>query len=172
MLASELGVNVDVARAGALLHDIGKAVDHEVQGTHVEIGKRILERFGVDQRIVQAMQSHHDEYPYETPEAIIVQVADAVSASRPGARKDTVERYLERINDLERIAHSFPGVEKVYAISAGREIRIFVNPGRISDIAMHKLARQIAERIHQELKYPGEIKVNIIRENRVVEFAR
>lgn len=172
MLATELGADPAVARAAALLHDIGKTVDHEVQGTHVEIGRRILEKFGVDERIIKAMQAHHDEYPYETPEAVIVQVADAISGGRPGARRDTVERYLERLGDLERLAGAFPGVEKVYAISAGREIRIFVNPGKISDIAMHKLARDIATRIQQELKYPGEIKVNIIRENRVVEFAR
>jgi ribonuclease Y len=172
MLASELGADADIARAGALLHDIGKAVDHEVQGTHVEIGRRILEKFGIDKRIIQAMQAHHEEYPYETPESVIVQVADAVSAGRPGARKDTVERYLERLADLERIAASFEGVEKVYAIQAGREIRIFVNPGKVSDLEVHKLARAIAERVQKELKYPGEIKVNVIRENRVVEFAR
>lgn len=172
MLAAELGADINVARTGALLHDIGKAVDHEVQGTHVEIGRRILEKFGVDKRIIQAMQSHHEEYPYETPESILVQVADAVSAGRPGARRDTVDRYLERLGDLERLATAFEGVEKVYAIAAGREIRIFVNPGKISDLAMHKLARDIAKRIQDELKYPGEIKVNIIRENRVVEFAR
>jgi ribonuclease Y len=172
MLAEELGADVEVAKVGALLHDIGKAVDHEVQGTHVEIGRRILEKFGVDARIIQAMQSHHEEYPYETPEAVIVQVADAVSAGRPGARRDTVERYLERLGDLERLAAGFPGVEKSYAISAGRELRIFVNPGKVTDLAMHKLAREISERIQQELKYPGEIKVNVIRENRVVEFAR
>ncbi len=172
MLATELGADPQIARTGALLHDIGKAVDHEVQGTHVEIGRRILEKFGMDKRIIQAMQSHHDEYPYETPEAIIVQVADAISGGRPGARRDTVERYLERLGDLERLAAGFEGVEKVYAISAGREIRVFVNPGKVSDLAMHKMARAIAERIQQELKYPGEIKVNIIRENRVVEFAR
>ncbi|MEK9160950.1 MAG: ribonuclease Y [Patescibacteria group bacterium] len=172
MLAEELGANADVARAGALLHDIGKAVDHEVQGTHVEIGRRLLEKFGVDKAIIQAMQSHHEEYPYETPESVIVQVADAVSGGRPGARRDTVERYLERLGDLERIANSFPGVEKTYAVQAGREIRIFVNPGKVSDFAMHKLAREIADRVQSELKYPGEIKVNIIRENRVVEFAR
>ncbi|HYF29143.1 MAG TPA: ribonuclease Y [Candidatus Paceibacterota bacterium] len=172
MLATELGADVDVARAGALLHDIGKAVDHEVQGTHVEIGRRILEKFGVAKEVIQAMQSHHEEYPYETPESVIVQVADAVSAGRPGARRDTVERYLERLGDLERIAKGFEGVEKVYAISAGREIRIFVNPGKVSDLEMHRLARQIAERVQAELKYPGEIKVNVIRENRVVEFAR
>ncbi|MCX6786954.1 MAG: ribonuclease Y [Candidatus Kaiserbacteria bacterium] len=172
MLATELGTDATVARTAALLHDIGKAVDHEVQGTHVEIGRRILEKFGVDKKIIQAMQSHHDEYPYETPEAVIVQVADAISGSRPGARRDTVDRYLERLGDLERLAGTFPGVEKVYAIAAGREIRIFVNPGKVSDLAMHKLARDIATRIQAELRYPGEIKVNIIRENRVVEFAR
>jgi ribonuclease Y len=172
MLAEELGADSDIARAGALLHDIGKAVDHEVAGTHVEIGRRILEKFGVDTRVIQAMQSHHEEYEYETPESIIVQIADAVSAGRPGARRDTVERYLERLSDLERMAMSFPGVEKAYAISAGREIRIFVNPGKISDLAAHDLARKIALRIQEELKYPGEIKVNVIRENRVVEFAR
>lgn len=172
MLATELGADVNVARIGALLHDIGKAVDHEVQGTHVEIGRRILEKFGVDKQVIQAMQSHHEEYPYETPEAIIVQVADAISGGRPGARRDTVDRYLERLGDLERVAGTFEGVEKVYAIAAGREIRVFVNPGKISDIAMHTLARDIAARIQEELKYPGEIKVNVIRENRVVEFAR
>ena len=172
MLATELGANQGVARAAALLHDIGKAVDHEVQGTHVEIGRRILEKFGVDNKIIVAMQAHHDEYPYETPEAVIVQVADAISGGRPGARRDTVDRYLERLGDLERLAATFEGVEKVYAIAAGREIRVFVNPGKVSDIAMHTLARDIAKRVQQELKYPGEIKVNIIRENRVVEFAR
>ncbi len=172
MLAAELHADVAIARAGALLHDIGKAVDHEVEGTHVEIGRRILEKFGVDKRIIRAMQSHHEEYPYETPESVIVQVADAISSSRPGARRDTVDRYLERLGDLERLTSAFDGVEKVYAIAAGREIRIFVNPGKISDIAMHTLARDVAKRIQAELKYPGEIKVNVIRENRVVEFAR
>ncbi len=172
MLAEELGADPDVARAGALLHDIGKAVDHEVAGTHVEIGRRILEKFGVDPRVIQAMQSHHEEFEYETPESIIVQIADAVSAGRPGARRDTVERYLERLEELERMAMGFAGVEKAYAISAGREIRIFVNPGKISDLAAHDLARKVALRIQEELKYPGEIKVNVIRENRVVEFAR
>jgi ribonuclease Y len=172
ILANELGADPEIARAGALLHDIGKAVDHEVQGTHVEIGRRILEKFGIDKKIILAMQAHHEEYPFETPESVIVQVADAISAGRPGARHDTVERYLERLGDLERIAAGYPGVEKTYAISAGREIRIFVNPGKVSDLAMHKMAREIAERVQQELKYPGEIKVNVIRENRVVEFAR
>ncbi len=172
MLAEELGADPKVARTGALLHDIGKAVDHEVQGTHVEIGKRLLEKFGIDKKVICAMQSHHEEYPYETTESIIVQVADAISGGRPGARRDTVDRYLERLDDLERLASAFPGVEKVYALTAGREIRIFVNPGKVSDLAMHTLARDISKRINAELKYPGEIKVNVIRENRVVEFAR
>ncbi len=172
MLATELGADAAVARSGALLHDIGKAVDHEVAGTHVEIGRRILEKFGVAPSVIAAMQSHHEEFPYESLEAMIVQTADAISAGRPGARRDTVERYLERLGDLERLATAFEGVEKVYAISAGREIRVFVNPGKISDLAMHKLAREISARIQAELRYPGEIKVNVIRENRVVEFAR
>ncbi len=172
MLAAELGADVSAAKMGALLHDIGKAVDHEVEGTHVEIGRRILEKFGIEKKVIQAMQSHHEEFPYETLESVIVQAADAISAGRPGARRDTIERYLERMGDLERVALGFAGVEKVYAISAGREIRIFVNPGKISDLEMHKMARDIALRVQKELKYPGEIKVNVIRENRVVEFAR
>ncbi len=172
MLATELGADVAIARSGALLHDIGKAVDHEVQGTHVEIGRRILEKFAIDKKIIQAMQSHHEEYPYETLESIIVQVADTISAGRPGARRDTVDRYLDRLGELEHLASTFEGVEKVHAIAAGREIRVFVNSGKISDLAMHRLARDIAVKIQNELKYPGEIKVNVIKENRVVEFAR
>ncbi len=172
MLAEELGADVQIAKAGALLHDIGKAVDHEVQGTHVEIGRRILQKFGADNRIIQAMQSHHEEYPYETLESIIVQTADAISGGRPGARRDSVENYLKRLGDLEAIANSFEGVEKTYAIQAGREIRIFVNPEKISDLDAKKLARDIAMRVEQELKYPGEIKVNVIRETKVIEYAR
>jgi len=172
MLAEELGADVQVARAGALVHDIGKAVDHDVQGTHVEIGRRILQKFGVDERTIQAMQSHHEEYPYETPESIIVQVADAISGGRPGARRDSVENYLKRLQDLEDIANSFPGIDKSYAISAGREVRIFVRPGEIGDLEAHELARNIALRIEQELKYPGEIRVAVIRETRAIEFAR
>ncbi len=172
MLASELNGDVNIAKKGALLHDIGKAVDHEVQGTHVEIGRRILQKFNADQRIVQAMQSHHEEYPYETLESVIVQVADAISAGRPGARRDSVENYLKRLADLENIANSFAGVEKSYAIQAGREIRVFVTPDTISDLEAKNMARDIANRIEQELKYPGEIKVNIIREMRAIEYAR
>ncbi|MFQ5541053.1 MAG: ribonuclease Y [Candidatus Paceibacteria bacterium] len=172
MLAEELGADVKVAKAGALLHDIGKSVDHEVAGTHVEIGRRILEKFGVDKRIIQAMQSHHEEYPYETVEAKIVLVADAVSGGRPGARRDTLERYLERLHELEGIATSFEGVERAYAVSAGREIRIFVTPEQVSDLDARDLARNIALRVERELKYPGEIKVNVIRESRTIEIAR
>ena len=172
MLASELAVDVAIAKKGALLHDIGKAVDHEIQGTHVEIGRRILQKFNVDQRIIQAMQSHHEEYPYETLESIIVQTADAISASRPGARRDSVENYLKRLEDLEGIANSFAGVEKSYAIQAGREIRVFITPEKITDLEAKKLARDIADRIESDLKYPGEIKVNVIRELRAIEYAR
>jgi len=172
MLAEELGANVAVAKAGALMHDIGKAVDHEVQGTHVEIGRRILQKFGVSEEIIKAMQAHHGEYPYETPESIIVQVADAISGSRPGARRDTVENYLKRLEELETIATSFKGVEKAYAISAGREIRVFVTPSDVTDLEAKKIAQDIARRIEAEMKYPGEIKVAVIRETRVIEYAR
>ncbi|MSR87902.1 MAG: ribonuclease Y [Candidatus Zambryskibacteria bacterium] len=172
MIATELGANVAVAKAGALLHDIGKALDHEVSGTHVEIGRRILQKFGVDEEIIKAMQAHHEEYPYETVESIIVQTADAVSGGRPGARRDNLEHYLKRLSDLEGIATSFEGVEKAYALQAGREIRVFVLPEKVSDLEAKKMARDIALRIEGELKYPGEIKVNVIREARSIEFAR
>src|SRR3990167_3753637 len=171
MIAEELGANPQVARAGALLHDIGKALDHEVQGTHVEIGRRILQKFGVSEEVVKAMQAHHEEYPYETPESMIVQVADAISGARPGARRDTVENYLKRLQDLEAIANGQPGVEKSYAIAAGREIRVIVKPEAITDLDARKLARDIADRIEKELQYPGEIKVSVIRETRVIEYA-
>jgi len=172
MLAAELGADVSVAKKAGLLHDIGKAMDHEIQGSHVEIGKRILQKFNIDEKIIQAMQAHHEEYPFETVESIIVQAADAISGARPGARRDTLENYLRRLEDLENIANSFEGVEKSFAIQAGREIRIFVTPEKISDLESQKMARDIADRIEQELKYPGEIKVHVIRENRVVEYAR
>lgn len=172
MIAEELGADVAVAKAGALLHDIGKALDHEVQGTHVEIGRRILQKFNVSEDVIKAMQAHHGEYPYETIESIIVQTADAISGGRPGARRDTVEHYLKRLGDLESIATSFEGVEKAYALQAGREIRVFVLPEKISDLEAKNMARNIALRIERELKYPGEIKVNVIREARSIEFAR
>ncbi len=172
MIAEELGANVQVAKAGALLHDIGKALDHEVAGTHVEIGRRILQKFGASEDIVKAMQAHHEEYPYETVESRIVQTADSISGARPGARRDNVENYLKRLGDLEATANSFPGIEKSYALQAGREIRIFVKPEAIGDLEAKELARNIAQKIEKDLKYPGEIKVTVIRETRTIEFAR
>lgn len=172
MIAAEIGADVRVAKFGALVHDIGKAVDHEVEGTHVDIGRKLLKRFGVEDAVVKAMQSHHEEYPYETPESVIVQVAEAISSARPGARRDTVENYLKRLSELERVATSFAIVEKAYAIQAGREVRIFVMPEKADDAECRKLAREIADMIERELQYPGEIKVMVIREQRVVEYAK
>ncbi len=172
LIATEVGADPDIARAGALLHDIGKAVDHEVQGTHVEIGRRILQKFGADERIIRAMEAHHEEYPYSTPESYIVQTADAISGGRPGARRDTIEQYIQRLEDLEAIANNNPGVEKSYAIAAGREVRVFVNPKEVDDLEAYKLARDIAKEIEKEMAYPGEIKVNVIRETRSIEYAR
>ncbi len=172
MLAQELGADVSIAKKAALFHDIGKAVDHEVQGTHVEIGRKILQKFNMDEKMIQAMQSHHDEYPYATLEARIVQSADAISAARPGARRDTVEIYLKRLEDLERIASEQEGVEKSYAVQAGRELRVFVTPTKIDDLGAAKLAKDIAKKIETEMKYPGEIKVNVIRETRALEYAK
>ena len=172
MLAEELGADVAIAKAGALVHDIGKALDHEVQGTHVEIGMRILQKFGADERIITAMKSHHEDYPYETIESIIVQTADAISGGRPGARRDSVENYLKRLQELEALVNAFPAVEKSYALQAGREIRIFVTPEKISDAEARLMAHDVAVKIEQELKYPGEIKVTMIRETRIIEYAR
>lgn len=172
MIAEELGADVAIAKAGALVHDIGKALDHEVQGTHVEIGMRILQKFGADERIITAMKSHHEDYPYETVESIIVQTADAISGGRPGARRDSVENYLKRLQELEALVNAFEGVEKSYALQAGREIRIFVTPEKVSDAEAKIMAREVATKIEQELKYPGEIKVTMIRETKVIEYAR
>lgn len=171
-LASELGLNAKVALKAGLLHDIGKAVDQQIQGSHVDIGIKILEKFGVETEVISAMKSHHEEYPYESLEAILIQVADQISGSRPGARKENLESYLKRLTELEEVATSFPGVKKAYAIQAGRELRVFVKPEEIDDLRAKKLAREIADRVETELKYPGEIKINVIRENRVVEYAR
>ncbi len=172
VLAQELGADVHVAKAGALLHDIGKAVDHEIQGTHVEIGRKILAKYGIDPRVILAMQAHHEEYPYETVESVLVQVADAISGGRPGARRDTVDRYIQRLSDLEALAMSFQGIERVYALQAGREIRVFVSPLLVNDLEARELARNIALRVEQELRFPGEIKIHVIRESRSIEFAR
>ncbi len=171
-LADELGADSKIAKKAGLLHDIGKSVDHQVKGSHVDIGIKILEKFKEDKRIIDAMKSHHDEYPSETLEAAIVETADAISGARPGARKDTLENYLQRLEDLEKIALAFDEIDKAYAIQAGRELRVFVNPEKVNDVQAQKLARQIADKIEEELRYPGEIKVNVIRESRVIEHAR
>ena len=172
IIAEEVGADVSVARAGALLHDIGKTVSHEVAGTHVEIGIRILEKYGVSQDVILAMRAHHEEYPYETPESIIVQVADSISGGRPGARRDSMENYIKRLSDLENIATKISGVEKAFAIAAGREIRVIVNPAALNDLESNNLARIIATNIEAQLRYPGEIKVHVIRETRVISYAR
>ena len=172
MMARELGLNADIAKRGALVHDIGKALDHEIEGTHVELGIKILKKYNIDERVVDAMKSHHEDYPYASPEAYVVTAADVLSAARPGARRGTLENYIKRLQDLERIATGFPGVKQAYAIAAGRELRVFVMPEKIDDFRALDLARDIANKIQAELKYPGEIKVNVIREIRAVEYAR
>ena len=171
LLAEEVGANVANVRIGGLFHDIGKAVDHEVQGGHPEIGYNIMKKFGFSEEIAYHCIGHHEDRP-KTIEAILVKSADAVSASRPGARKETYENYVKRLTDLENIVTSFKGVDKTYAIQAGREVRVFVNPQEIDDLAAYKLAKDIATKIEAEMGYPGEIKVNVIRETRVIEYAR
>ncbi len=171
LLAEELGADVTLAKKAGLLHDIGKAVDHEVQGTHPEIGRDIGKKFNLPQEVIDPIETHHDDHPRGLI-SVIVKVADAMSAARPGARHDTYEQYLQRLEELEKIATTFEGVEKAYAIQAGREVRVFVMPEEIDDLAAHKLAKETAKKIEEELKYPGEIKVNVIREMRVTEFAR
>jgi len=171
MLASELGADVNIVKKGALFHDIGKAVDHEIQGGHPQIGYDILKKFGLPEEVAYIAKSHHEDLP-ETLECIIVKVADAISGARIGARKDSYENYLQRLTELEEVANSFTGVEKTYAIQAGREIRVFVTPEEIDDWAATKMARELADRIEEKLKYPGEIKVTLIREKRVIEYAR
>jgi len=171
LLAHDLGADVSIAKKGGLFHDIGKAVDHEVQGGHPEIGYDILKKFGLPEEIAYIARGHHEDNP-KTLEAIIVKVADAISGARPGARKDTYEQYLQRLEELEKVATSFAGIEKAYAVQAGREIRVFVVPEEIDDLAALKTAKEIAKKIEEELKYPGEIKVTLIRETRVIEYAR
>jgi len=170
-IAAELGGNVEVAKKAGLLHDIGKAVDQEVEGTHLELGRKILMKYKMPEEVIKAMQSHHGTYPVETIEAAAVNAADAISASRPGARRENLEDYLKRLSSLEEIALSMKGVKKAYAISAGRELRVFVSPEEVDDLEAIKLAHDIAVRIQNELKYPGEIKVTVIRETRAVEVA-
>ena len=172
IMADELGLDTKLARRAGLLHDLGKALDHDMEGTHVEIGVEILKKYKENPLVVNAVEAHHGDVEPQTLEAVLVQAADAISASRPGARRETLEAYIKRLQNLEEIADSFDGVEKSFAIQAGREIRIIVKPDKISDDQMTILARDVAKKVEAEMDYPGQIKVNIIRETRVVDYAK
>ena len=172
IMAEELGLDAKLARRAGLLHDIGKALDHDMEGTHVEIGVDILKKYKENEMVINAVQAHHGDVEPKTMEAVLVQAADAISASRPGARRETLEAYIKRLEQLEEIADSFEGVEKSFAIQAGREVRIIVKPEKVSDEQMTIMARDIAKRVENEMEYPGQIKVNIIRETRVVDYAK
>jgi ribonuclease Y len=172
MMAAELGADENLARRAGLLHDIGKAVDHEIEGTHVQIGVDLLKKYKEDPEVIHAVACHHGDIDAQTVEAVLVAAADSISAARPGARRETLEAYIKRLEKLEGIADSFDGVEKAYAIQAGREIRIMVKPDRIDDLAAVKVARDVAKRIEQELEYPGQIKVTVIRETRAIDYAK
>ncbi len=172
IMADELGLNTKLAARAGLLHDIGKALDHDMEGTHVQIGVDILKKFKEDPKVINAVEAHHGDVEGETPEAYLVQAADAISASRPGARRETLEAYIKRLEQLEGIANSFEGVDKSFAIQAGREVRIIVKPEKVSDDQMTIIGREIAEKVEQEMDYPGQIKINLIREKRVVDYAK
>ncbi|MBP3596193.1 MAG: ribonuclease Y [Clostridia bacterium] len=172
IMAEELGVNPKIARRAGLLHDIGKALDHDMEGTHVEIGVEVLKKYKENPTIINAVEAHHGDVEPQSLEAILVQAADAISASRPGARRETLETYIKRLEKLEEIADSFEGVEKSYAIQAGREVRLVVKPEKVSDSEMVVMAREVAKRVESEMEYPGQIKVNVIRETRAIDYAK
>ena len=172
LLAGEMGVNVTMARRAGLLHDIGKALDHEIEGSHVQIGVDICRKYKENTQIIHAIEAHHGDVEPKTPLAFIIQAADAISAARPGARRENVESYVKRLENLEEISSSFEGVEQAFAVQAGREVRIMVKPDVISDDQVILLARSIAKKIEDTLDYPGQIKVNVIRESRAVEYAK
>ena len=172
IMAAEIGADVKLAKRAGLLHDIGKAVDHEMEGTHVEIGMDLLRRYKESKEVIHAMSTHHGDYEPQTIEAVLVTAADAISAARPGARRETLEAYIKRLEKLEEIANSYEGVDKSFAIQAGREIRIMVKPEVVNDENIHLLARDMTKRIEDELEYPGQIKVSIIRETRAIEYAK
>ncbi len=172
IMAEELGVNPKIARRAGLLHDIGKALDHDMEGTHVELGVEVLRKYKENEVVINAVEAHHGDVEPQTLEAILVQAADAISASRPGARRETLETYIKRLEKLEEIADSFDGVEKSFAIQAGREVRLIVKPEKVSDADMVIMAREVAKKVENEMEYPGQIKVNVIRESRVIDYAK
>ena len=172
LIAEEIGANVKIAKTAALFHDIGKAVTHKIEGKHAQIGAELAEKYGMDARVVNAIAAHHDDIEATTPEAIIVKITDAMSAARPGVRNAAAENFAERMRELENVATSFDGIDKAYAISAGREIRVIVKPERVDDLSAIKMARDIADKIESTMQYPGVIKVNIIRETRAEEYAK
>ena len=172
MIAEEIGADVNVCRRGALLHDLGKAIDHEIEGTHAMLGGELARRYNVSAAVVHCIEAHHEEIEVETSEAVIVQIADAISGSRPGARRETLELYIKRLEALEGIANGFQGVEKSFAIQAGLEIRIIVKPDEIDDLDSMRLARDVSKKIEESMEYPGQIKVTVVRETRATEYAR
>lgn len=172
IMAEELGLDAKLARRAGLLHDIGKALDHDMEGTHVEIGVEILKKYKENPLVINAVEAHHEDVEPQTLEAVLIQAADAISASRPGARRETLEAYIKRLQNLEEIADSFDGVEKSFAIQAGREVRIVVKPEKINDDQMTILARDVAKKVENEMDYPGQIKINVIRETRIVDYAK
>lgn len=172
LLAEEIGANVSLAKKAGLLHDLGKAVDHEVPGSHAVISADIMRKFNLPADLIHAVEAHHEDVPMESPEAAIVQIADAISSARPGARRESLQLHIKRLEDLERVANTFPGVEKAYAIQAGREVRILVRPEEIDDLSSAKLAKEIAKKVEEEVQYPGQVKIQVIREVRAVEYAK
>ncbi len=172
MIGTDLGLNVPVLKKAALLHDIGKAMSHEIEGTHVEIGRKLLKKYNVDEAVIRAMESHHEEFPFSSPESYVITAADAISAGRPGARRDTLEKYIRRLEDIEKVVKTFDGVKQAYAVAAGREVRVFVVPEKIDDFGAFQIAKQIAAKIKSDVQFPGEIKVTVMREVRAVEYAR
>ncbi len=172
MIAEEIGADVRITKIATLLHDVGKAVTHKIEGKHHHIGAELARKYGMDERIVHAIEAHHDDIEATTPEALVVRVVDAASAARPGARNISAENFAERMRDLENVATSFDGIDKAYAISAGREVRVIVRPEKVDDLSAIKLSRDIATKIESTMQYPGTIKVNVIRETRAIEFAK
>jgi len=171
-MAAELGLDSKLGRRCGLLHDVGKAIDHEVEGGHPAVGADVARRCGESKLVVNAIAAHHEDVPMDTAYAVLTAAADAVSASRPGARRDTLERYIQRLQRLEEIATRYEGVDQAFAIQAGRELRVMVNPNKIGDRTSQRLAREIARSIENELTYPGEVKVTLLRETRVTDYAR